>query len=73
MFRGLWRLLETIYDEGVKEWLDEERLTGALGELYVRLENGEIDEEAYERREEEILEQLRAVRAYKREHPDRNG
>lgn len=69
MFKALFDLFEMIYDEGVKEWLDEDRFTNALNELYVSLENGTIDEEEYEKQEGEILEQLKEIREYKRTHP----
>jgi hypothetical protein len=40
----------------------------ALEDLYARLENGEIAEEEYEEAEKGILEQLRTIRRYKKEH-----
>lgn len=57
-----------IYDEGEKEWLDETKYREALNELYISLENGEISEEECEESEAQILEQLKKIREYKKEH-----
>jgi hypothetical protein len=57
-----------IYEEGEKEWLDEEKYKEMLKELYVKLENEEIGEEEYEELEKEILDKLGEIRRYKREH-----
>lgn len=59
-------IIKIIYEEGEKEWLDEDRYKEKLSELYVQLENGEIDEAEYEELEEQILERLRMIREYKK-------
>ncbi|MGB8454951.1 MAG: hypothetical protein WCD89_21810 [Anaerocolumna sp.] len=61
------KIFELIYDEGLKEWLDETKYMEALNELYTKVENEEITEEQYEEAEAEILEQLKAVRNFKKE------
>lgn len=68
LFDGLYGIFKLIYDEGEKEWLDEEKYKEALNELYVSLESSEITEAAYEEAEAKILEQLKTVRNYKKEH-----
>lgn len=68
LFDGLYGIFKLIYDEGKREWLDEEKYKDALNELYLSLENGEITEEEYEEAEAKILEQLKTVRTYKKEH-----
>jgi hypothetical protein len=59
-------IIKIIYEEGEKEWLDEDKYKEKLSELYVQLENGEIDEGEYEELEEQILERLRMIREYKK-------
>jgi len=68
ILNGLYDIFKIIYDEGEREWLDEEKYKEALEDLCVRLESGEITEEEYEEAEESILEQLKTVRRYKKEH-----
>lgn len=64
----IYDLFELIYQEGEKEWLDETKYKEALNELNLQLEAGEITEEAFEQAEEEILEHLKEIRNYKKEH-----
>jgi hypothetical protein len=68
LFGGIIDIFKLIYEEGEKEWLDETKYKESLNELYFQIENGEITEEEYERKEAEILEQLRAIQKYKKEH-----
>jgi hypothetical protein len=49
------------------ELTDEGRVKEALLDLQLRLELGDIDEEAYVREEAELMEQLREVRRWKEE------
>jgi hypothetical protein len=65
---GIYNIFKIIYDEGEKEWLDETKYMDAINELNISLENNEISEEVYEDAESQILEQLKAVRRYKKEH-----
>jgi predicted lipid-binding transport protein (Tim44 family) len=59
-------IIKIIYEEGEKEWLDEDKYKEKLSELYVELENGELDEAEYEELEEQILGKLRMIREYKK-------
>lgn len=68
LIKQLINIFELIYKEGEKEWLDETKYIDALNELYEGLQNGELNEEEYDLEEEKILEQLRKVREYKKEH-----
>jgi len=65
---GVFNIIKLIYDEGEKEWLDESKYRENLNELYLQLESGEIDEDTYESAERAILDQLKVVREYKKEH-----
>lgn len=62
------KLFDIIYQEGEREWLNEANYKEALNELYIKLESGEISEDEYELAEEIIIERLKEVREYKREH-----
>jgi uncharacterized membrane protein len=61
-------VFEIIYKEGEKEMLDEGKYKEMLNELYAKLDNGEIDEETYEKIEGELLSVLKEIREYKREN-----
>jgi hypothetical protein len=67
-FNRIIDVFDVIYKEGEKEMLDESKYKEMLNELYEKLDNGEIDEEAYEKIEGEILGILREIREYKREN-----
>lgn len=68
LIKHVMDVFQTIYEEGEKEWLDESKYKEMLDDLYTKIENGEISEEEYEEAEQEILDQLRAIRNYKQEH-----
>lgn len=68
LIKQVMNVFEVIYDEAEKEWLDETKYREMLNELYVKLEDGEIEEEEYEELEQQILDKLREIRDYKREH-----
>lgn len=67
-FGSIEKVFEMIYEEGLKEWLDERKYLEAMEELYHEVEKGRMTEEEYEEKEEKILEQLREVRKYKKEN-----
>ncbi len=48
--------------------LDESKYKEMLNELYEKLDNGEIDEETYEKVEGELLNILKEIREYKKEN-----
>lgn len=58
-----------------RELTDTGRIKEKLLDLQLRLEMGEIDEEEYETREAEIMEELREVRRWREEFglPTRSG
>lgn len=60
LIRGIFKIFETIYNEGEKEWLDESKYMEMLKELYEKFESGEIDDNEYEELEGEIIDRLRA-------------
>ena len=68
LLKGVVKIIEIIYSEAEKEFLDETPYRQALDDLYVQLENGEITEEEYEIEEAEIVEALKEIRQYKKEH-----
>lgn len=68
LLKATFNAFELIYEEGLKEWLDESKYMEALDELYKELEMGKITEEEYEGKEASILYQLKVVRNYKKEN-----
>lgn len=68
LLKSVFNVFELIYDEGLKEWLDESKYMEALDNLYAEVEKGKITEEEYEQQEAVILEQLKEVRKYKKEN-----
>jgi hypothetical protein len=71
ILRGVEQIFELIYEEGLKEWLDETKYLDALEELNVSLDRNEITEDEYEEKEAEILKQLREVRNFKKKMIDK--
>ena len=68
ILKNVVKVFEVIYDEAEKEWLSEDKYKDMLGELYVKLDDGEIEEEEYDKIEQEILDKLRQIREYKFEN-----
>lgn len=68
LFKSVINVFELIYDEGLREWLDETKFMEVLDELYSEFESGKISEAEYEAEETKVLEQLKEVRRYKREN-----
>jgi hypothetical protein len=62
---GFRFILGQIADLAEKELYDEDRIREDLLLLQLRLEEGEIDEETYQREEAEVLQRLRVARAYR--------
>ena len=62
---GLRFILDTIRDMAERELFDEARIREDLLLLQLRLDEGEVSEEEYLAVESEIMERLRAVRAYR--------
>lgn len=62
-FRGLTFVAQAVYDAAEKEVENERQaLRDELNDLYMQLELGDISEETFDRREEEILDRLDALR-----------
>jgi len=70
LIKQVIQICQIIYREAEKEWLDEDKYMEALNELYEKFQQGIITEEEYDEEEELILEQLRVIRQYKKEHYD---
>jgi DNA phosphorothioation-dependent restriction protein DptG len=62
-FRGLTFVADAVYD-AAKDHVENERtaLRDELNDLYMQLEVGEISEEEFDEREEEILDRLDDLR-----------
>ena len=57
-------LFREIYNAAVQEIADEaDSIRAELGELYLRLESGELDEQAFDARERELLDRLDEIEA----------
>lgn len=63
---GLKFVLEQLRDLVERELHDEGRIREDLLLLQLRLDEGELTEEEYERLEEEVMVRLRAAREYRR-------
>jgi ribonuclease E len=62
--KSLLSLFREIYNAAVQEIADEaDSIRTELGELYQRLETGELDEEAFDARERELLDRLDEIEA----------
>jgi hypothetical protein len=61
---GFRYILETIRDMVERELYDEDRIREELLLLQLRLDEGELDEAAYDEQETLLLAQLRAAREY---------
>ena len=65
-FRGLLAVFEKIAERAEEELYDEEAVRTELTEAYQQLEAGELSEEAFEKREAELVERLEMIEARKR-------
>jgi uncharacterized membrane protein len=65
LLKGLYLLGKKIYEMGMDEFFDGNRVREALKELYVLLEAGKISEEEFESREEELVGRLEQIESYK--------
>ncbi|MEM1136431.1 MAG: gas vesicle protein GvpG [Bacteroidota bacterium] len=60
--KGFMNILKVIYDEAYNELYDPEKIRQELMELHLKLDSGEITEEAYEVAEEVLLDRLDQIR-----------
>jgi hypothetical protein len=62
--KSLLSLFREIHNAAMKEIADEaDSIRTELGELYLRLETGELDEETFDVRERELLDRLDEIEA----------
>ncbi|MFD9214980.1 gas vesicle protein GvpG [Streptomyces sp. NPDC059544] len=62
--RGVVWVMDRVLEAAENEYYDPEPVQRELAELEARLLSGEIDEETFDRREDELLEQLEEIRAF---------
>ncbi|MEU2160034.1 gas vesicle protein GvpG [Streptomyces chengbuensis] len=62
--RGAVWVMDRVLEAAENEYYDPEPVQRELAELEARLLSGEIDEETFDRREDELLEQLEEIRAF---------
>jgi hypothetical protein len=65
--RGVVWVMDRVLEAAEDEYYDPEPVQRELAELEARLLAGEIDEETFDRREDELLEQLEEIRAFRDE------
>lgn len=63
--KGVYVLGKKFHEMAMEELLDEERVREELKELYMLLETGKISEEAFELQEQELVDRLEQIDAYK--------
>lgn len=64
--RGILWLAQSIDGQVKKELYDEDKVRGALSELEIRLDLGEIELADYEAQEDDLLQRLREIREMKK-------
>ncbi|MFI1469312.1 gas vesicle protein GvpG [Streptomyces wuyuanensis] len=65
--RGVVWVMDRVLEAAEDEYYDPEPVQRELAELEARLLAGEIDEETFDRREDELLEKLEEIRAFRDE------
>ena len=65
--RGVLWLARTVDDQAKAELYDEDKIRGALAELELRLDLGEIELDHFEAQEEMLLQRLKVAREAKRD------
>ena len=60
-------IAETILEQAETELMNEGEVRHDLRELYEQLESGRITEEAFEKKEEELVKRLEEIEEYKKE------
>jgi hypothetical protein len=72
--KSLLSLFREIYNAAVQEIADEaDSIRTELGELYQRLESGDLDEAAFDARESELLDRLDQIEARGQDEDDDDG
>ncbi|MFG2755087.1 gas vesicle protein GvpG [Streptomyces wuyuanensis] len=65
--RGVAWVMDRVLEAAENEYYDPEPVQRELAELEARLLAGEIDEETFDRREDELLDKLEEIRAFRDE------
>lgn len=65
--QGVLWLARTIEDQANRELYDEDKVRGAMAELELRLDLGEIELDDYEAQEEILLQRLNEIREAKKD------
>ncbi|EDY62378.1 conserved hypothetical protein [Streptomyces pristinaespiralis ATCC 25486] len=63
--RGAVWVVDRVREAAEEEYYDPAPVHRALAELEARLTSGEIDEETFDRREDELLDRLEEIMAYR--------
>ncbi|MBJ7903071.1 gas vesicle protein GvpG [Streptomyces sp. NPDC003656] len=63
--RGVGWVMERVLEAAENEYYDPAPVKRELAELERRLVAGEIDEETFDRREDELLDRLEEIRAHR--------
>ncbi|WP_329286673.1 gas vesicle protein GvpG [Streptomyces sp. NBC_00691] len=63
--RGVTWVAQRVLDEAEEQYYDPAPVWRELGELEGRLVRGEIDEETFEHREDELLDRLAEITAFR--------
>lgn len=64
--KGVMFIAEKIKEQAEGEFLNEDGIRQELRALYVQVEKGQISEEEFSQREEQLIERLEAIEEYKR-------
>ncbi|MFD7965824.1 gas vesicle protein GvpG [Streptomyces zaomyceticus] len=67
--RGVTWVAERVLDKAEEEYYDPAPVWRELSELEARLVRGEIDEETFEAREDELLDRLEEITAHRTQTP----
>ncbi|MET9725035.1 gas vesicle protein GvpG [Streptomyces zaomyceticus] len=67
--RGVTWVAERVLDKAEEEYYDPAPVWRELSELEARLVQGEIDEETFEAREDELLDRLEEITAHRTQTP----
>lgn len=71
---GPWWVMERVVAEAERQLYDEDVIRARLADLEMRHEMGQLDDESFEQAEDELIERLRAARAYREQRgPNRPG
>ncbi|MEU3725418.1 gas vesicle protein GvpG [Streptomyces sp. NPDC031705] len=65
---AIW-VAQRVADKAAEEYYDPAPVWAALGELDSRLRSGEIDQDGFDRAEEELLDRLDEIMEYRRSRP----